>query len=96
MNNIKRWILCAFLFLVCLYILKLLNVKSEGYRGCRGCGARGSGRGRGIGMWSIPRYYGGYSQLGYPMYYYNDIDYFDYYYPESQWYIYRPFSTYYY
>jgi hypothetical protein len=56
MSNIKRWTLCAFLFLVCLYILKILNVKSEGYRGgcrCSGgcrCGCRGYGRGLGLGM----------------------------------------------
>ena len=51
MSNIKRWTLCAFLFLVCLYILKILNVKSEGYRGGCGCGCRGGcGCGQGLGM----------------------------------------------
>ncbi len=58
MSNIKRWTLCTFLFLVCLYILKILNVKSEGYRGgcgCSGgcgcgCECRGYGRGLGLGM----------------------------------------------
>ena len=47
MSNIKRWTLCAFLFLVCLYIIKILNVKSEGYRGGCGCGC---GRGLGLGL----------------------------------------------
>ena len=90
MSNIKRWTICAFLFLVCFYIIKLLNVKSEGYQ----CGFSGRGRGRGRGL-GIPRYYGGYSH-GSPMYYYSDSDYIDYYFPESEWYIYKPFSTYYY
>ena len=92
MSNIKRWTLCAFLFLVCFLILKMLNVKTEGYRG-GGRGYYGRGRGRGYG---IPRYYGGYSSIGFPMYYYSDSYYNDYYFPESQWYIYKPFSTYYY
>jgi len=92
MPNITRWAMCAFLFLVCLYILKLLNIESEGYRGR---GSKGCCTGKASSMWSIPRYYGGYSQ-GHPMFYYSDADYIDYYYPETEWYIYKPFSTYYY
>jgi len=92
MNNIKRWALCAFLFLICFLILRFLDGKSlfEGYRG--GCGCRGYKGNRRLG---IPRYYGGYSN-GSPMYYYSDSDYVDYYFPENEWYIYKPFSTYYY
>ena len=33
MSNIKRWIICAFLFIICILILKFLNSKTmkEGY-----------------------------------------------------------------
>jgi hypothetical protein len=90
MSNIKRWTICAFLFFICFLILRQLDVKSEGYRNGCGCGGY-----KGNKKMSIPRYYGGYTN-GHPFYYYSDSDYIDYYFPESEWYIYKPFSTYYY
>ena len=87
MNNIKRWSICAFLFFICFLIIRFLDGKNEGFQ-CR-C------NGKNKKMSNIPRYYGGYSH-GHPFYYYSDSDYIDYYFPESEWYIYKPFSTYYY
>jgi hypothetical protein len=86
MSNIKRWIICAFLFFICFFILKFQDRKNESFQ----CGCNGKSKK----ISNIPKYYGGYSN-GNPFYYYSDSDYINYYFPESKWYIYKPFSTYY-
>ena len=55
MTNMKRWLICAFLFLICYIILINLDGKkiTEGLGGCRGgCGCRG---GLGLGMGGFGR-----------------------------------------
>jgi hypothetical protein len=53
MTNTKRWLLCAFLFIICFIILQFLNSKNpivEGHGGGGGGGGRGGGGGgRGAG-----------------------------------------------
>jgi hypothetical protein len=89
MNNIQRFVLFAFLFVLGLIIINYSSCKSiiESYG--RGGGRGGIGRGRGGYYGGRGGYYGGY---GYnPVYIYNDSDY-GYSYP--YWYRYIPFLNY--
>ena len=105
MRNIKRWIICAVLFLICFLILRYLNgqptIEGHGGRGGRG-GYRGRGYGgrsyRGRGGYGYGRGRG-YGWGGYggalavnPLYIYDDYD--DY--TTPYWYRYIPFYSYYY
>jgi len=71
--NIKRWLLCAFLFLICFLFLRWLNnkniiVEGHGGGGMGHGGGHGGGRGRG-------RYYGGGgTAYGSPLYVYEEVD----------------------
>jgi hypothetical protein len=87
--NIKRWLLCAFLFLICFLILRWLNnakiIEGYGCHGgchCRGCHCRGGHGHRGGGHYGV---HGGYYNGGgaySPIYIYDDQPY---------WYRYIPF-----
>ena len=89
--NIKRWLLCAFLFLICFLILRWLNNGKifEGYCGCGGGGGRGYYRRQGYERQGYGRQ--GYGRQGYyygggassPPYMYDD--------DQPYWYRYVPF-----
>jgi hypothetical protein len=95
MGNFKRWLLCAFLFLICFIILRLLSgitiIEGHGSRGHSGGGHFGHGKKGGN------SYYGG-RRLGYggvtlgvtPLYIYDNY----YYYQYPYWYSYIPFYGY--
>jgi len=72
MNNLKRWSICAVLFLICFFILRSLGTNKpimEGFgRGMGHGGGMGHGYGRGYG-------YGGGALFSSPLYIYNDDDY---------------------
>jgi len=101
MNNIQRFVLFAFLFVLGLIIINYSSCKSiiESYGrggGRGGIGRGGIGRGRGGYYGGRGGYYGGrrgyYGGYGYnPVYIYNDSDY-GYSYP--YWYRYIPFLNY--
>jgi hypothetical protein len=94
--NIKRWLICAFLFLVCFLFLRWLN-NGKIIEGHGGGGGHGGGRGLGHGNGGNIGYYGGnrrYRGTGYyyggtdttPLYVYEEVD--------PYWYRYIPFFGY--
>ena len=85
--NIKRWLLCAFLFLICFLILRWLNnkniIEGHGGGGGHGIGHYGGGRGYGYGGSSGYNYGGPYMS---PLYVYQE--------EQPYWYRYVPFFGY--
>lgn len=101
MTNMKRWLICAFLFLICYIIVINLDGKKlvEGLGGHGRGGRRGGGRGHigrgggyGRGLGGSRGYYGGYYSDITPVYVYDNYDY----YTQPYWYRYIPFFNYFY